>query len=139
FAAARRGRKVSVLIFDLDHFKVYNDHAGHQAGDRVIQAFASVMLADTRAMNLAARYGGGEVITILAGTDRRRAQAHADRIWRAVETDALLASAGIQASVGIATYSPDMASGEDLIRTADRDLYSRKSARTPRVTAESLR
>ncbi|HUP89548.1 MAG TPA: sensor domain-containing diguanylate cyclase [Longimicrobiales bacterium] len=129
FAAARRGRRLSVLIFDLDHFKQYNDRAGHQAGDDVLRAFARVLDSQTRAMNLAARYGGDEFITIIADTDRRGAQAHAERIIRAMAKDPMLSAAGISASVGIASFSPEMASFEDLIRAADRDLYSRKVAR----------
>lgn len=129
FAAARRGRKLSVLIFDLDRFKNYNDRKGHQAGDNVLRAFARVLVSQTRAMNLAARYGGDEFITILADTDRRGALAHGERIMAAVERDALLSNAGITASVGVATYETEMATFEDLIRAADRDLYTRKGAR----------
>lgn len=129
FAAARRGRRLSVLLFDLDHFKSYNDRAGHQAGDSVLRAFADVLLSQTRAMNLAARYGGDEFITILADSDRRGAEAHAERILKAVRKDPLLSAAGVQASVGIASYDPEMTSFDDLIRAADRDLYSRKNVR----------
>ncbi|MGQ0813879.1 MAG: GGDEF domain-containing protein [Gemmatimonadota bacterium] len=129
FAAARRGRKLSVLLFDLDHFKEYNDREGHQAGDAVLRAFARVMIGQTRAMNLAVRYGGDEFITILADTDRRGALTHADRIIREIARDPLLRIAGVQASVGVAAYEAGMNSFEDLIRAADRDLYARKGAR----------
>ncbi|HEX6559695.1 MAG TPA: diguanylate cyclase [Longimicrobiales bacterium] len=129
FAAAQRGRRLSVLLFDLDHFKEYNDRMGHQAGDSVLRAFASVLTEQTRAMNLAARYGGDEFMTILADTDRRGAQANADRVMRAVRRHSLLKDAGIRASVGISTFMPEMTSFEDLIRAADRDLYLRKGAR----------
>ena len=129
FAAARRGRQLSVLLFDLDHFKQYNDQQGHQAGDAALQAFANVLIANTRAMNLAVRYGGDEFITILADTDRRGALTHAKRIMLEMEKDPLLAKAGVRACVGVASYDPTMNSFEDLIRSADRDLYSRKDAR----------
>lgn len=129
FAAAQRGRRLSVLLFDLDHFKQYNDRSGHQAGDNVLRAFAHVLHSQTRAMNLAARYGGDEFITIMADTDQRGAQAHAERIIRAIAKDPLLSATGISASVGIASFRPDMASFDDLISAADRDLYSRKLSR----------
>lgn len=130
FAAAKRGRLLSVLLFDLDHFKTYNDRMGHQAGDAVLRAFARVLIAETRAMNLAARYGGDEFITILADTDPVGAQAHAERIMREIEKDATLTGAGIVASVGMASYDPSMETFADLIRAADRDLYGKKSSRT---------
>jgi diguanylate cyclase (GGDEF)-like protein len=129
FAAARRGRTLSVLLFDLDHFKQYNDLKGHQAGDAALQAFANVMIANTREMNLAVRYGGDEFISILADTDMQGAIAQADRIMRAIGSDPLLHGTGVNACVGIATYNPSMDTFEDLIRAADRDLYLRKSAR----------
>ena len=129
FAAARRGRRLSCIIFDLDNFKGYNDTAGHQAGDEALHAFAEVLLAQTRAMNLAARYGGDEFITILADADRAGALKHAERIAEAVEEHELLAAANIRASAGVATYEPNMRSPADLIRAADSDLYARKAIR----------
>lgn len=129
FAAAKRGRRLTVMLFDLDNFKTYNDRAGHQAGDNALRAFANVLKEQTRAMNLAARYGGDEFISILADTDRRGGVTHASRIARAVATDPLLGQSGIRASAGIASYTPRMQEPADLIRAADRDLYARKNNR----------
>src|SRR5688500_2336077 len=129
FAAARRGHELSLLLFDLDHFKQYNDLKGHQAGDAALQAFANVLITNTREMNLAVRYGGDEFVSILADTDSRGAMAQAERILGAMAADPLLAAGGVQACVGIASYQPSMNTFEDLIRAADRDLYVRKSAR----------
>jgi diguanylate cyclase (GGDEF)-like protein len=129
FAAAKRGRQLAAILFDLDNFKTYNDSAGHQAGDEALHAFAEVMQSQTRAMNLAARYGGDEFITVLAEVDRAGALKHADRIAHAVESHPLLALAGIRASAGVATYDPRMNMPADLIRAADSDLYSRKAIR----------
>lgn len=129
FAAARRGRKLSVLLFDLDHFKEYNDRAGHPAGDEVLRAFARLLIQHTRAMNLAVRYGGDEFITILADTDEAGALTHAERILREINNDAVMNAAGVRACVGIASYTPDMEKPDDLVRAADRNLYVRKNAR----------
>lgn len=129
FAAAKRGRLLSVLLFDLDHFKAYNDRAGHPAGDAVLRAFGNVLLSQTRAMNLAARYGGDEFMTILADTDERGAQAHAERIMAAIEKDPTLAKANLRACVGIASFDPSMESFGDLVGAADKDLYARKATR----------
>lgn len=129
FAAAKRGRRLSAIIFDLNNFKGYNDSAGHQAGDEALHAFAEVLKAQTRAMNLAARYGGDEFITVLADADRAGALKHAQRIAEAVDADLLLSSANICASAGVATYDATMRSPADLIRAADSDLYARKAIR----------
>jgi diguanylate cyclase (GGDEF)-like protein len=129
FAAAQRGRKLALIIFDLDNFKGYNDRAGHQAGDEALHAFGEVMLGQTRTMNLAARYGGDEFITVLADVDRMGALTHAERIAEAVDRHPLLMSANIRASAGVAIYDPRMDTPADLIRAADADLYSRKAIR----------
>jgi diguanylate cyclase (GGDEF)-like protein len=129
FAAARRGRRLAVILFDLDNFKGYNDTAGHQAGDEALRAFGDVLLAQTRAMNLAARYGGDEFITVLADVDRAGALTHAERIAEAVGQHALLNGANIRTSAGVAIYDPRMESPAELIRAADADLYARKAIR----------
>jgi diguanylate cyclase (GGDEF)-like protein len=120
---------LSAILFDLDNFKSYNDSAGHQAGDEALHAFAEVLRGETRAMNLAARYGGDEFITVLAEVDRAGALIHAQRIADAVERHPLLSAANIRASAGVGTHNPGMARPADLIRAADADLYARKAIR----------
>lgn len=66
FAAAQRGRPLAVVMFDLDDFKRYNDLHGHAAGDEALRAFASVLHQTTRQMNLSARLGGEEFVSILS-------------------------------------------------------------------------
>ena len=133
FAAAKRGRRLTVILYDLDNFKEYNDRVGHQAGDEALRAFGGVLVQQTRAMNLAARYGGDEFISILADTDRRGGITHAARIARAIAADPILSAAGLRASAGIATYSARMNEPADLIRAADRDLYARKGGKELRA------
>ncbi|MEJ2216162.1 MAG: diguanylate cyclase [Gemmatimonadota bacterium] len=124
FAAAQRGRPLSIVMFDLDNFKRYNDQAGHQAGDEALRAFASILAEQTRAMNFAARYGGDEFICILSGTGRDGARAHVGRVLHGVERDSVLADIGV--SAGIATYHDGMTDVTDLMRAADRQLYRDK-------------
>ncbi len=134
FAAARRGRKLALVLYDLDHFKAYNDSAGHQAGDEALKAFARILTEQTRAMNLAARYGGDEFVLVLTDVDRRGTVIHVDRIVEAVEHDALLSAAGITVTAGIAVFGSHVDSPDALMLAADRNLYLRKGS--PRKRAE---
>jgi diguanylate cyclase (GGDEF)-like protein len=127
FAAARRGRDLAVVMFDLDGFKDYNDRHGHLAGDDVLRAFAAALTAETRAMNLAARYGGDEFIVLLGESDRDGASAFIQRVR---ERFAALGGhdgyTRLTVSAGIAAFDPRMQRPEELIDAADRDLYRAK-------------
>ncbi len=131
FAAARRGRRLAVVLYDLDNFKAYNDSAGHQAGDDALRAFAAILARNTRAMNLTARYGGDEFITVLTDVDRRGTLRHIERIVELAQADPLLGPSGISASAGISLFDAHLDAPEALIRAADRDLYRRKARRAP--------
>ena len=133
FAAAERGRSLAVVMFDLNDFKRYNDTAGHQAGDAVLRRFAQILLMETRAMNLAARYGGDEFICILSDTDEHGGAIHAGRVFKAVRRDPQMSELGV--SAGVAAYHPDMISPDELIREADRELYRAKASRNGEVTS----
>ncbi len=126
FAAARRGRRLAIVLYDLDNFKEYNDSAGHQAGDEALRAFARILAENTRAMNLSARFGGDEFIAVLTDVSRRGTVTHVERIVRALEQHPLLGPAGIRVTAGIAVYGPHLGSAEALVKAADRNLYRRK-------------
>jgi diguanylate cyclase (GGDEF)-like protein len=122
FAAARRGRALSVVLFDVDSFRRYNDTLGRVAGDEVLRTMAEVLAAETRAMNLVGRYGGDEFLAVLSDTPREGAELHAERVEERVARHRGLGPHGITVSSGVGTFSEDMKSPEDLIRAADRDL-----------------
>jgi diguanylate cyclase (GGDEF)-like protein len=127
FAAAQRGRVLTAVIFDLDDFKAYNDTFGHLAGDEGLQIFASALRAETRAMNLVARYGGDEFVALLSETDAAGAAVFVERVRRRFDLEiSALGHGGLTISAGIATYSPDMDTAEDLLRRADAELYRTK-------------
>ncbi|HEX6062623.1 MAG TPA: GGDEF domain-containing protein, partial [Longimicrobiales bacterium] len=128
FAAARRGRKLVAVMFDLDSFKQHNDRYGHLAGDRVLKHFGDALIACTRAMNMAARFGGDEFFALLADGDRAGAQVFVDRVRARFEKT--MREAGnplLHVSAGIAEFKPDMNSPNELVEAADRALYISKS------------
>ena len=130
FAAATRGRALSFVLFDLDHFKEYNDTFGHREGDDALVLFARVLREETRSMNLAARYGGEEFAAVLSGTGKAGGRLHAERIRRRV----LQETAGrLSVSAGVAEYRPWMKSPIELIVAADRALYRAKTEGRNRV------
>ncbi len=132
FAAAERGRLLSVALFDLDSFKAYNDQFGHQAGDQALKAFADILSATTRRMNLSARFGGEEFLSILAGSEVEGALAFAERV-RASLRSTRLPSGSLTVSAGVATFSPGMRSPDELLAAADHALYQAKREGRNRV------
>jgi len=133
--AARKQVSVSLLLCDVDHFKNYNDHYGHQAGDDCLRQVAQAIAGEmNRPGDLAARYGGEEFVCILPDTDSEGALQVAERIRSALAALALphaFSSAGpvVSLSLGVATAVPthDL-TGQDLIAFADECLYRAKKS-----------
>jgi diguanylate cyclase (GGDEF)-like protein len=129
-AAARRGRPVCFILFDLDDFKLHNDRLGHVVGDQILRSFGRILRSETRAMNMAARYGGDEFVSVLTDISREGAESHAQRVANRVAAHPELARYGVSVSVGIGEFDPvRMFEVEDLVRAADQDLYRSKLSR----------
>ncbi|MBM3474142.1 MAG: diguanylate cyclase [Armatimonadetes bacterium] len=132
--AARAGRPVSLIMCDVDHFKAYNDHHGHLAGDACLRAVGDVVRRTLcRGGDFPARWGGEEFAVILADTDARGAASAAERLREAVEKEALPRADGkspvVTVSVGFATAYPAWRSAPaDLQAAADEALYAAKAA-----------
>ncbi len=126
-AAARRGRELCLILFDIDDFKRYNDTLGHVVGDQLLRAFARVLDEENRAMNLVARYGGDEFVTVLSESDVAGAEHYIERIHDRIARDRILAPQGVTVSSGFATFKSDQMVGmEELIQAADRNMYANK-------------
>jgi putative two-component system response regulator len=125
FAAAQRGRLLAVVLFDLDHFKRYNDSYGHQAGDEALEEFARVLARTTRRMNLSSRFGGEEFVSVLAGSDADGSAIFADRVRMALRALSL-GDQPLTVSAGVASYHPSMRSPDELLAAADHALYQAK-------------
>ena len=131
FAAARRGRPLTVVLFDIDRFKGYNDRFGHAAGDDALRRFVDVLGARTRTMDLCARYGGEEFIAVLSGATAEAGV----RFAEAVRTALVAAEGGrpFTVSAGVAEYAGGMELHADLVEAADLALYQAKEAGRDRV------
>jgi len=128
--ALRHGKPLSLVFFDVDHFKAINDRYGHQAGDAVLRDLADRVATTTRSEDIFARYGGEEFVLICRDVDAERAQRAAERIFHTV-TDRPFDVEGeavcITVSVGLADLSTlGDPSAEALLGAADRALYSAK-------------
>lgn len=125
FAAAIRGRPLTVAIFDIDNFKDYNDKFGHAAGDQALVSFANILGEMTRKMDFSARYGGEEFLTALSSCELEGGIQFVERVRAALRNVEFIAGP-ITVSVGIASYHPEMTAPTDLLAAADRALYAAK-------------
>jgi len=129
---------LSVLLFDIDHFKKFNDSYGHDQGDRVLQQVAKTLQQAARTVDICCRYGGEEFVVILPSTDSEGAGVLAERIRvaiEAMEVDGLK----VTVSIGVAHLSQHIgASAAELFEAADKAMYAAKQAGRNRVVmAES--
>jgi diguanylate cyclase (GGDEF)-like protein len=118
--AARDDRPVCVAMLDLDRFKRFNDHRGHQAGDRLLKRAAAAWSEQLRASDMLARYGGEEFAVLLPGCTLSDAQALLERLRRAMP-EAQTVSAGL-------AFWDGAESSDELVGRADAALYRAKRA-----------
>ncbi len=136
--AQRYADPVSLMMIDLDHFKLVNDRHGHQMGDVVLHSAATLIRSSLRDPDICARYGGEEFAVILPKTHVAGALVVAERVWRALGAKVYrdpgappekAVDVRVTASIGIAFYpSKDITSAELLLRFADEALYQAKAA-----------
>lgn len=126
FAAAQRGRAVSVVLFDVDGFKSYNMQYGHRVGDEALQQIAAMLDRNTRRMNLSGRYGGEEFLSVLGGEGGQGAVVFAERVRHAIAQLVLSVGSSVTVSAGVAQYDPSMRDPGDLVDAADTALRRAK-------------
>ncbi len=130
---------LGVFIFDIDHFKNYNDTNGHPEGDELLRELAFVIKSNLRPGDLACRYGGEEFVVAMPGADRDASIRAAERIRLAIERHTNFRHGDKQPggrltiSGGVSVYPQDGTSGEELIRHADEALYNAKNGGRNRV------
>jgi diguanylate cyclase (GGDEF)-like protein/PAS domain S-box-containing protein len=133
--ALRYNSPLSIMMFDVDHFKRFNDEHGHDQGDRVLQALAQAMQEHVRKVDVPCRYGGEEFLAILPGTDQAGAIIVAERLRHSIE-QMTVEGLRVTISIGVATIPAlDVHRPELLIEAADRALYRAKRAGRNQVIA----
>lgn len=125
----RHSVPISVLMFDLDNFKIVNDTHGHHAGDEVIMTVARVCREELRKTDIACRFGGDEFVIVLPNLDLNMAMSFANRLHGCF--NAALSNLGVDGnpltvSIGVAIMQPSDLSYTEALKRADRALYEAK-------------
>jgi len=142
--AQRHGLPLSVVMFDLDHFKRVNDQHGHATGDEVLAGFAACVGAQLRKSDVLSRWGGEEFLLLMTDTDLNGAHLVAERLRQSVASTPMSGRLNVTVSAGVACYRghsmlPSPQTARDLLElldTADRRLYLAKRQRNCVVSAE---
>jgi diguanylate cyclase (GGDEF)-like protein len=138
FKADKAATPLTVFVFDIDHFKKYNDTNGHVEGDEILKGVAQVVRQNLRPGDVACRYGGEEFIVLMPGATKDEGHAAAERIRNAIATTKFKHSESqplgrITISGGVAQFPIDGTEGRDLITHADQALYKAKNASRNKV------
>ena len=132
----RYHRSLSLVLFDIDHFKQINDTYGHVAGDSVLRQLALVVKPRLRQQDVLARVGGEEFAVLLPEVEPAGARVAAEKVRRLVESARFVVDDkefGCTVSVGIAGFEPQMGSPQNLYDAADKNLYEAKRGGRNRV------
>jgi two-component system cell cycle response regulator len=139
----RHNVRLSLCMFDIDHFKRINDRWGHVAGDAVLRQLARVVNKASRTEDIICRYGGEEFAVLLREIDEKQAALYAERIRSQIEQENIAytdkdgrpQSIGLTISIGVATLgTKKFGTVDDFVATADKRLYQAKRAGRNRVS-----
>ena len=140
--AHRFNHPVALLLLDIDHFKQVNDRHGHLAGDTVLRELGQRLPAQVRAIDHVCRYGGEEVAMILPEIERESAIQSAERIRAKIAAEPFIVNGEteivVTVSIGIAIYSDDGTTSEELVAATDAALYKAKEQGRNRVAGSKL-
>ena len=127
---------LSLIMLDIDHFKLVNDTYGHKVGDKVLEVLALILKANVREKDIVTRYGGDEFVVLLPGTDKPAAEKVAERIRKEIEETPLTEVGGPEkftASFGVSGFPEDGEELNDLLLKVDQALYDAKKLGRNRV------
>jgi diguanylate cyclase (GGDEF)-like protein len=126
--AKRYNRALTIAYIDLDNFKMLNDHYGHAVGDEALQKIAARLREDIRKSDFVARMGGDEFLLYLPETNGTQAMSSLKHLQNSLNEVTKTHALPITFSIGAITYAIPKSSAEEMIKTADRIMYSAKSA-----------
>jgi diguanylate cyclase (GGDEF)-like protein len=140
--ATRNETEVGMIIMDIDHFKVFNDEFGHEAGDEVLAGVAAALTRYSRVSDVACRFGGEEFMWILPNCSLENARLRAEELRHRVSA-LLISHRGLQLpgptiSCGVAAFPQHATTGDGLIHIADAALYAAKNGGRDRVVVAPL-
>lgn len=136
--AKQQGYEVSIIFFDVDDFKVYNDTYGHLFGDMILKSIALTVKEAVRKDDVVARFGGEEFVVLLPHTDKETAYEKAEELRRKISEIVVCdksdnSAISVSVSMGVSTF-PTLALNEiDLLNSADEALYMAKARGKNRV------
>jgi len=137
----RAGGHFTLVMMDLDDFKLFNDTYGHAVGDEVLKSIARILGGATRRSDVLARYGGDEFLALLPDTDAAQALVLVQRVQAAVSSYAFMpdleSKVPILVSYGVATYPDEGRQASEVLSVADANLYRSKTQGGNRITAPS--
>lgn len=139
-SAERHGHVISVIMGDLDHFKMVNDRYGHLAGDEVLRTFGALLKKSARASDVYCRYGGEEFLLVLPLMTQGSAMERAEQLRGALEAAPVPYGASlipVTASFGVATFPHNGRTSDELMAAADLALYAAKEGGRNRVNASA--
>jgi diguanylate cyclase (GGDEF)-like protein/PAS domain S-box-containing protein len=123
---------LSILMFDIDHFKSINDNHGHHVGDEVLKGIVELVMKNLKRVDIFARWGGEEFIVLLPGTTLKNAHKLAENLREKIENASFSTAGKITASFGVGEYQ-DKESKKDFFNRVDELLYKAKKAGRNRV------
>ncbi len=118
-------------MLDIDNFKTYNDSLGHQSGDKILKALATLLKNQSRKMDYVCRYGGEEFTIILPQTQKKEAFLIAERLRADIErypfiNEEILPNKKLTASIGLSSFPEDGLSSAEIISHSDKAVYEAK-------------
>ena len=121
YRAKRYNRFLSLIVIDVNHFKIINDNKGHEEGNKLIKEIADILIKNTRKSNIVCRYGGDEFVIILPETNYNDAKKLVLRL-----KEVIYKKIGISISLGIASFPKNGKTVKGLFNYADREMFKNK-------------
>ncbi len=140
--AKRYHRQFSVMLLDIDHFKVFNDTHGHQTGDAVLRQVAELIGGTMRSVDIVCRYGGEEMAVIMPETELNEAGVAAQKLCDRIRQHPFAGSGGkslsVTCSIGVAAFRENDPGPDAIVQAADKALYAAKEHGRDRVELHGI-